>query len=312
MIICRPNLGLANRLFALTSSMRVCDVLDRPMKLDWQTSSHCGAKFTDLFSNSFKQGKNCKVNKVFNCKIPSPSKSHFVIFANSVVRLHGERKVDLHPYFSKLVLNADLSQKVKCFLQKNNGFENVIGVHIRKTDKAKSDNDIDFLKYLDDKYMNVLSKVIDRYPKFRFFIATDEKRGEEKFVERFGDKIIHYPKTRWPLNKKGVIVNRSVESVQQSLIDMWLLSSTQMVIYGLGSFGVCSTFVNSIPGVNIEINAHYNIFSFIGRRKYKTISEQEVINAVCGMIDRNFMAGKKEYQFFNPKYQFFDQNVKHL
>lgn len=163
-------------------------------------------------------------------------------FGNSLSLNHSEDVVfyvDFVPqmneqvFFKHLKLKNDIEEKIKQFADSNQLSVDCIGVHVRFSDK-KPDNTIESL------FAKITSIGVDK----TIFLATDNSLIVEKFKQKF-KKVIQYPKFQPAIGNNGLhqwaLYNNKIEHAQQilkeSIIDMWLLSKCEYLVYqGNSSF----------------------------------------------------------------------------
>ena len=133
--------------------------------------------------------------------------------------------------------NSEVSDLMKPFVEH---CASAIGVHVRRTDHAISHNNSSTSEFF---------QRIDKLPKdSKIFLATDDPVEEEAFLERYGDRVLWYPKRSRDRD--------SIEGVQDGVVDLFLLSRTQRI---LGSYG--STFSRTA--------------GFLGAKKVEFVKESE-------------------------------------
>jgi hypothetical protein len=97
-----------------------------------------------------------------------------------------------------------------------------VGVHIRRTDLLAATT-----RSPDEAYFRETDRLID--DGYTTFLATDNLASLQTMQQRYGDRLVHYPKAsemaeRWPR-----AVSRS-EDVADDIIDLWLLAACNFVI----------------------------------------------------------------------------------
>lgn len=98
---------------------------------------------------------------------------------------------------------------------------------------------------IDSVYIEYMHNVKDK----NFFICSDEK--VDKFKKIFGNRII----TRDIENR-----SRDLEGVQEAIVDLWLLSNTNHIIRGVGTFAMCASTIKGRKNTNIFSDKEFICF----------------------------------------------------
>ena len=234
--------GLGNRMRAWMTTSAFAEYLDVPYIMKWRADDACGKKkFPDVFeipdNMRYETGRKYQpdattmwirsnyTNNNFHDRFINGNfeitKKEFQVIVDKQKRhikplSHIQEQID--EYQSKLDL------------------ETCIGLHIRRTDLKEQEKTPDWW------FDREIQKEIDKNSDIKFFLATDNKWTEEKFMMKYSDYMI---KTERDFsNKKGGGEkypggHRHRHSpTEQGLIDMLLLGDTQKV-YGChgSSFG---------------------------------------------------------------------------
>ena len=108
-----------------------------------------------------------------------------------------------------------IAKRVSDFVSK---YENLIGVHIRRTDNAVSVEESPT-----DIYFPIIDKVIDCYKNSIIYIATDDKAEIGKIIDKYGsEKVAYLPKIERKRNTKKGIIDAAVE--------LYILASCKAII----------------------------------------------------------------------------------
>lgn len=249
--------GLGNRLGSLIGGIHISKLINKEFEIYWPENNWCGCSFEDLFSNNFKTYKT-GINDLFNENI----NNIFLIHENQT-KLILEKKIaitienvlsikdrdedviyynNLPPYFmsekeiefilNNLIINDNILKHVDEFFNSNN-FNNILGIHLRKTDFGNLVNENDIINY------------INKNQNKTFFICSDDKNTEEYYSSNFTN-VITNKKTEYTekLNKNvgwndvvedtenrffGFNINRSKISVIEGFIDLLILSRTKII-----------------------------------------------------------------------------------
>jgi hypothetical protein len=225
--------GLANRLRAWITTSAFAEYCKVPYIMKWSSDDACGnVRFHDLFEipdNMVYVNKtqylpepttmwitinypNNKFHDEFIQNRYTLSKEEFQLYVNN------QRKY-LNPISR---IQAEIARYEKAL-----DIKNTIGLHIRRTDFKEQDQtpDIWFDK-------NIQSE-IQKNKEVRFFLATDNAWTQEKFLMKYGDRMVVIDKhfnqiaegERYP---GGHRIRHSTTDC--ALIDLMLLSKTKKVI----------------------------------------------------------------------------------
>jgi hypothetical protein len=146
--------------------------------------------------------------------------------------------------FNYIELKGEHFSRYKEFSLEN-GFENVIGVHVRYTDK-KPKSELDRLK-------KRLEIDLDQNPQYKIFLCSDNPDIISEFKTLFKGKIIFYEKFI-PKVSEGAGIHRwayrhfdedkKEQLFDDCLADMWLLSMTKKLYWqGNSSFSLISKII---------------------------------------------------------------------
>jgi len=250
--------GLGNRLGGLVSGLQVAEQCNLHPIVNWARHTTCDCDFDELFDTKTFYAKNIKITKDTNPDLSSydvvrPSK--WLIETNNNTVFHDKRTLQniknlnnsIYYYSNSIPIylngqntikkllefipRKEILKKVKKFVSYNNINNSVKGLHIRKTDL----NLVDENKYI---------PIVRSNTNTRFFICSDSKEAEDKF-QPYSNAIIKeksfyvkklFDNSAWRF-KKGIDndgnarkynVNRSSDSVVEALVDMLILSHTDI------------------------------------------------------------------------------------
>jgi hypothetical protein len=117
-------------------------------------------------------------------------------------------------HFTDFVPIAKLQQIIN---QHTQNFDNVVGVHIRRTDNLQS------LEYSPtNEFIELMQAEIDRDPNTKFFVATDSQAEEDRLRQTFPARILTYQKQSLDRNNP--------QAIQDALIDLYCLSKCRKLI----------------------------------------------------------------------------------
>lgn len=248
-LISRPMWGLANRLLALTSAMRLAERHQRPFYMDWKPAVECMAEFHDLFSAPIPRVRVegsprdallldstgllpdwAKIANVVSPRIFDHDQivmqSHSMVVTNDEPfternPFYNGFALDMRKHFLELGLNGTVSRILDTFADTD--FTAVIGVHIRRPPPKTSPSEDAFNIPSDEFYENFLNFFLSFNKNLRFYLSSNGPQTEEYFIKRFGDRILRYP-------KRSIDHQNEATAVQDALVDMILLSRTRAVL----------------------------------------------------------------------------------
>ncbi|MEH2303255.1 MAG: nodulation protein NodZ [Nostoc sp.] len=151
--------------------------------------------------------------------------------------------------------NLSLQPNIQATIKKtiDNSFEdNVMGVHVRYTDRKSSIN----------TYLNFIDKICEKDPKILIFLATDNKEVEDFFRTKYTNILVTdkwYPMSGSSLHQNPECPDRFENGVQ-ALVDIYLLSKCNYLIYDKTStFGVVAKLISDIPETNTIETSQYTL-----------------------------------------------------
>lgn len=249
-LIAKTRYGLANRLLTVVSVARLADIFHRSIATCWPLNADCPVDFREIINCpgirvvSFLDGIPNKTGEHIKPQEIAKFRTVSLQFDSEIYLPDDDKEhTDFSSYFTKLRPHKAVGQKVADFLRDNNNLNNVIGVHIRKGDKRTSGPDAkNLIEKYDRQYIKVLKNLMNIMPDARFFISSDEPT--EKIQELLKDRYLSYPKRHNPLIRKK-------DNLEEAIIDMILLSKTNYVLYGLGTFGYCGAIMSNVDRINI-------------------------------------------------------------
>lgn len=268
-IISYASGGLGNRILPLASCHDMAKKTERSLAINWEPSKWCNIKFDRLFSNNIE---NIDFNKidldstvlyadhtsvVNECTIHTDRKELLEIAnkigckpidsISNVVNEKAENIIvywcdimnpfnQVEDFFSNLSLASPLKEEVAEFSEKNSLDKTVYGIHLRGTDFRTSL----------EQYDSYIQRAMDQFKDSRFFICSDENSWENELKKKYADRVIirgqktyaykKHPESSWVNN-----VHTTEQSVIDGMIDMVLLSKTNILIHHVGSsFSKCA------------------------------------------------------------------------
>jgi len=247
--------GLCNRLRTLVVYQALAELYKFKFKFCWELDYACSSYFCDLFVSSLNQlvseRKYQKYTKSTNTIV-----CDFQLCTNySVWQKYTTEKLKKNKHLFKLVWEPLVQKKAQSLQLKepikkqvlnfyNTSFKsNVIGLHVRRTDHihdkkhyAKTNNwgKNNFIwskkqaAQKDSTLLKLITKEIKLNKQTQFFLATDDQKTEQKFVNSFPNNIVVYPK-HYDSSKLRQT------TMQEALTDLYLLSMCKKVVGTTGS-----------------------------------------------------------------------------
>lgn len=265
MIVVFPRGGLCNRMSVIDSAIAVSKKNGHKLYVLWALNKDLNCKFEYLFK------KPPTVNRVINLDLhkivvkiaiklflPVAKKmffhrcihqnehriGHKLDYFKSTDRIYVNTWSGFYfptTVFSEFKVINKIERIVNSVINKG---DNVIGVHIRRTDHTHSISRSPLKLFI--KLMEAEIKLDNET---KFFIATDDPETEEKLSKLFSNKIIIYPKKTMDRNNPKAIV--------YAAIDLYCLSNCRKLIGSHGStFTTISWSINDIEHVIADIHKY--------------------------------------------------------
>ena len=253
--------GLGNRLGSLVGGLKTAELLNYQPIICWPINNWCQAEFYELFRSAIELESNefatMLVNQIHDSGLPFFFISQFTedtisknYFENSLSAVEEIRKLnsdalfscaklpksyvrnpeDISKHLKSLGIAESIRSAVEKFVIENKIDKTVRGVHIRKTD---SKNQID---------ENIVFENMKNSPQQRYFICSDDKSIEDKFVTL--SNVIIFPKStyveklqdgHWRDNVtdaagRNIVfnMNRPKQAMIEAFVDMLILSKTKI------------------------------------------------------------------------------------
>jgi hypothetical protein len=147
-------------------------------------------------------------------------------------------------------------EKVDSFYNEHLLGKHVIAIHYRGTDKISEAPRADY-KNISDQVEQSIRK-LEKYKNIKIFIATDEQDFIDYATSLWGDRICYRDAIR-STDKRPVHTNKANSPYQlgeDAMIDMLLLSRSDLLIRTSSNLSLWSTFFNPYMGL-IEITKRY-------------------------------------------------------
>lgn len=245
MVILFLTFGLGNRLRVLSSAYELCKRNQQKLLVIWPKESDLNAGFYDFFKVDhlniktircgrflhrfveyfFKYSRRCRFLKI------SIINGDFVLKnrGEGLVKLLKNNKVVLlrtcyelkksysiaNIQFNEKIINKSVLTTLKI------DFNNLIGVHIRRTDSKWSIENSPLYVFVEKMYL-----LLQQNSALYFYVASDDENEKCRLKEIFKDRVIIQPMINYDRN--------SYEGVENSVIDLYNLSCCKKI---LGSYG---------------------------------------------------------------------------
>jgi len=257
-IVSLNNCGISNRLKCLVSVLRLCNWLSRSPIIYWHKNRYVQCEFADLFTNNiqvinnensfkkllvesnwkqFRDANRSLLISMHDCILISTWRLLTLPnelphgFARSLPSLRGTDidfefhripphiQYDYSKIFSTLTPIEYISEQVENFARQFDS--NTVSLSIRSWIESK-------IRYsLFD--ITMFYDVLDQLANANFFISCDSSDVLNKIIERYGSRVIHYPK------RTSVGDRNSLHGMQDILIDLYLLAKNNILIASYAS-----------------------------------------------------------------------------
>tara|TARA_R110002012_G_scaffold220618_1_gene392257 strand:+ start:8306 stop:9805 length:1500 start_codon:yes stop_codon:yes gene_type:complete len=235
--------GLSNRLRAINSALILAKKLNQKLIVIWEINHEVGAHFHDLFEALDNVEFLSKKPKIF---LINKSNTLFSKFRKKVFAIAPTiRTESVKSFFSQdknieslkkyrrilietehaFLFSEDYSifkpkKEINLFVEdklKNINTDNLIGIHIRRTDHKQAISKSPLHLFVD-----VIKDELKIDQNFKFFLATDDDEVKQYFIKKFGNTIV----------TNNFDLSRTTKAgIKNALLDILILSKTKK-IYG--------------------------------------------------------------------------------
>lgn len=251
MIILDTFSGLCNRMRAICSALELAKKKSTKLLVLWECNDDLNASFNSLFETpeefkviSFKAKHDLRRifyritarNKIFDTLIKKSLdgkelKQTVVDSINLPAYVRScEYFYDVDEYFKLFRPVKSIETKIEQIKSKFS--EDMVGVHIRRTDQIKS---IEYSKT--ENFIDLMNREIKRNSQVCFYLATDDMKEEEYLRQVFPGRIIS--------NEERTLRRDSKEGMYDAVVDLYCLSSCRKII---GSYW--SSFTDTAAAIN--------------------------------------------------------------
>lgn len=245
--------GLCNRLRTLYACLALSNVYQIPFVVCWLPSETCNCYLEDLlepvFNNVdsqqiFLELEDCLVNTIYITNTAMSASSCYAKYLKNSQDISNEDY--LHKYYDlirNIPIKPELKQSLTNFLNNNNWQDDIVGIHVRRTDHVKhfssnpkTANELS----TDEKFFQIIDRHIEEGFS-RFFLATDDAETKAMFEAKYPGRFLSYCRE---------FSNSSLRqtSIQDALLDLYLLSKTKRLIGSNHStFSIYASELGDIP-----------------------------------------------------------------
>ena len=241
--------GLANRLLGLASTMYICHVLNRPLVLIWEQNSQLGyTDFRDIFESSIDtvSKKPAQLPTVVGENTQTHSSFHadtaVILECHDICKFPGLDEQRIHLELKALRVISQINQRIISF-SADHDLNALVGVHVRYGDKWRGGKMRRLRELVESRYDEAVREVLDRTG-FNIYLSCDDVNVWKRYRKLYGGRIISGPKHHDPLF-------RNKDSIPEALLDLYLLSRTRYMLYGVGTFGYAAHLLGGNRGFNI-------------------------------------------------------------
>ena len=237
------------------AAMYECDKKNITPYVKWTTPLYNNKEYGDnIWEYYFEQICNLDGNNVIN--IPQNREWKRESYARKRMNDMIKKYVKIKPH---------VTDKIDTFWSSHvNQNNNVLGVHLRMTDKFDCTNhgEPSTGKPINvDVYIDHIKKYIESEgDNVKIFLATDSKDSIDKMVTTFGDKLFYRKDVIRSTGSKSVHHDMGGDNYKKGedvLIDSVLLSRCDFLFKGISNVATCALFWNSSLN-QFNLNEYYN------------------------------------------------------
>jgi hypothetical protein len=284
-----PQYGFANRLRAIASARILADYTGRRLLVNWIPSvPDCNIAWEDLFVNQLEAYPQPLSTFQSDVNLYDDTGSHDFYWDmpqslaqnnSDVVALRTFRnfrpkgmteedfKHSKSLFYKSLNPVSAVQKAVNAFQEQHFKHNEVIGVHIRRTDYFSHLRQDPKEVAPTELFINRMARILKTNPKVKFFLATDDKHEEQIIRSHLQDALIAY--------EKDSVSRATKNGMQDALADWLLLSRTSRMIASYrSSFSEEAGIVNMISvetipkrAVLLNFKAHYGLLRKSGLKK---------------------------------------------
>ena len=171
-----------------------------------------------------------------------------------------------------VIVKKEITDEVNSFYENNFKGKNVLGVHIRLTDKSTASTEKDTI-VSSEKYIKHIDSYLKNNDNSVVFVCTDSTDYINDLKSLFGDRLLMKDDTLRTSGVKSIHHHTSGNGFlkgKEVLIDMLLLSKCDFLIKGISNVSLCTLFFNK----GLE---HFNIASYYNNDTREDFIESTLI-----------------------------------
>jgi len=181
-----------------------------------------------------------------------------------------------HFYSKYISLKNNINKKITSFYNDHMLGENVLGLHIRKTDKS-SEQPTPY----DRKFIRAINRYLSFHNDAKIFIATDSERTLIKFKNIYKDRLIYTNSIR-SVNSTGVHFSEGngISKAEQIITDVYLLSKCDYFIGSLSSniaYVVLYMLTNPVISKKQSTLISHGFYESLERKMYILVSRKTML-----------------------------------
>lgn len=236
MLIFEPLAGLCNRMRSLDSALALAQVIGHELHVIWDLNRELNCRFEQLFEvpgaiKSLSQPRSGRIGRRFRWLYYTATCQIHLGQKRTVRWIHEGRSFDVLRQYRKASIAtweaffpqatpfrafrpiAALQKVVEAYCDG----ENIIGVHIRRTDNRAS---ID--KSPTTRFVELMQREVDADRSVKFFVATDSPEEEARLKQRFASRIITHA--------KATLNRADPRGIQDAVVDLYSLANCRKLI----------------------------------------------------------------------------------
>lgn len=253
MIIVQPVGGLCNRMRVISSALELAKRRKTRLLVIWKCDQDLNAPYEELFEKN-REFKVINIKSSKNLLRGMLRKVSRIKITDSLI-IDNQKNGELVPeFYEQIKLPAYITTYSQFFKVKDQFkiftptpylqsriekvvaefSENMVGVHIRRTDQIKS---IEYSKT--ENFIELMNQELEKNPNTRFYLATDDMEEEKELRARFPEHIIS--------NKNRVLERDSKDGMYDAVVDLYCLAACQKIIGSYwSSFSTIAAAINSV------------------------------------------------------------------
>ncbi len=166
-------------------------------------------------------------------------------------RWYEDQRDKAHQYISKYIKpKRHILEKLEKFWDTNLSDNNVLGIHMRGSDKGTADASPEFMRIIPPKeYYPHIDSYIEKNPDCKIFLATDQSQFVDEMIEKYGERIVNCDVIRTSEFGRGTNVfgQKQFDAYlkgEEVLIDCLLLSKCDFLIRCTSAVGEYAMYFN--------------------------------------------------------------------